>query len=149
MSIKLKVYEKCLELVDQKVLIAQKSMKEAQESANSEEKSTAGDKYDTARAMSQIERDMHAKQFTEALHLKQILAGISISKPSKKIIVGSLVITSIDKFFMSIALGKLQIDGEDIFIISPISPLGQLLLDKKAGKKVKLNGKEIELLEVL
>ena len=50
---------------------------------------------------------------------------------------------------MSIALGKLNIEGEDIFIISPISPLGQLMLDKKAGKKVKLNGKEIELLEVL
>lgn len=149
MSIKIKVYEKCLDLVEQKVLIAQKSMKEAQESANSEEKSTAGDKYDTARAMSQIERDMHAKQFTEALHLKQILKGITISKTSKKIEVGSLVITSIGKFFMSIALGKIQVDGEDIFIISPLSPLGQLMLDKKAGKKVKLNGKEIELIEVL
>lgn len=149
MSIKIKVYEKCLDLVEQKVQIAQKSMKEAQESANSEEKSTAGDKYDTARAMSQIERDMHAKQFTEALHLKQILKGITISKASKKIEVGSLVMTSIGKFFMSIALGKIQVEGEDIFIISPVSPLGQLMLDKKAGKKIKLNGKEIELLEVL
>jgi hypothetical protein len=37
-------------------------MESAQQSANSEEKSSAGDKYETSRAMGHLEKDMHARQ---------------------------------------------------------------------------------------
>ena len=36
-------------------------MNEAQASANSEEKSSAGDKYETSRALSHLDKDMHAR----------------------------------------------------------------------------------------
>lgn len=149
MSIKEQVYNKCMELVGQKIALAESAMKEAQDSANAEEKSTAGDKHDTARAMSHIERDMYAKQLSEAAHLKKILSGIQPSGTFKTVQSGSLVSTSSGRFFISVALGKIEVDGETVFVISPLSPLGQLLLDKKAGKKVAFNGKEISILEIL
>lgn len=149
MSIKEQVYNKCMELVGQKIALAERAMKEAQESANAEEKSTAGDKHDTARAMSHIERDMYAKQLSEAVHLKKILSGIQISTPFRTVQSGSIVNTTNGKFFIAVALGKIDLDGEIFFVISPLSPLGQLLLDKKSGKKVSFNGKEISILEIL
>ena len=45
-------------------------MANAQESANAEEKSSAGDKYETGRAMMQIERDKAAQQLNESMKLE-------------------------------------------------------------------------------
>ena len=41
--------------LDEKIQVALQAMKAAQESANAETKSSAGDKYETGRAMGQIE----------------------------------------------------------------------------------------------
>ena len=52
-------------LLEEKMRDAELAMKAAQESANSNEKSSMGDKYETGRAMGQLERDMHAKRLSE------------------------------------------------------------------------------------
>lgn len=56
----------CAAVLLKRVETAEAAMQHAQESANSEEKSTAGDKYETARTMGQLDRDMNAKQWHEA-----------------------------------------------------------------------------------
>ena len=55
----------CHEVIDQKLLLAKQTMEMAQESANEENKSSVGDKYETGRAMAQQERDKAAVQLTE------------------------------------------------------------------------------------
>ncbi len=40
-------------------------MEDAQQAANGEEKSSAGDKYETSRAMGHLQKDMHARQLAE------------------------------------------------------------------------------------
>ncbi len=140
---KQEVYNVCLSLVNEKITIADKAMKEAQESANAEEKSTAGDKHDTARAMSHIERDMYAKQLTEATQLLKILKGISPDKTTNTIESGSLVRLSNGIFYIAVALGKITMNDESIFVISPLSPLGQALLGKKSGDSFSFNDRQI------
>ncbi len=140
---KQEVYNVCLSLVNEKITIADKAMKEAQESANAEEKSTAGDKHDTARAMSHIERDMYAKQLTEATQLLKILKGISPDKTTNTIESGSLVRLSNGIFYIAVALGKIAVNDESIFVISPLSPLGQALLGKKSGDSFSFNDRQI------
>ncbi|WP_258539158.1 hypothetical protein [Chitinophaga oryzae] len=46
----------------QRIAVTQRAMDEAQAAANQESKSSVGDKYETARAMSHMEKDMHARQ---------------------------------------------------------------------------------------
>ena len=124
-------------------------MKAAQDSANAEGKSTAGDKYDTARAMSHRERDMYAKQLAESLHLKKILDGIDISKSSSTIESGSLVETSVGNYFISAGLGQITLEENIVYALSPLSPIGKLLLRKCKGNSVEFNGKEIAILNVV
>lgn len=145
MSIKSKVYQKCLELVDKKIELSQKGMIDAQNSANAEGKSTAGDKYDTARAMSHRERDLYAKQLAESMQLKKIFAGIDISKSSPTIESGSLVETSAGYYFMSAGLGLIKLEEIIVFALSPLSPIGKLILGKSKGDSVEFNGKELEI----
>lgn len=53
-------------------------MEGAQEAANSESKSSAGDKYETGRAMAQLERDRHAQLLAEAQKVERELTQLNI-----------------------------------------------------------------------
>ena len=115
----------------------------AQESANEEGKSSAGDKYETGRAMAQLEIEKASSQLAEANKSKQALEQVPVDVSGPVVKSGSLVITNQGSYFISIAAGKLVVDRELWFAISPGSPLGAILLGKKEGDVVKMMGKEI------
>src|ERR1700736_1647953 len=56
-----------LDLIGERMAAAKEAMEQAQEAANSEEKSSAGDKYETGRAMGHLQKDMHARQLAESV----------------------------------------------------------------------------------
>ena len=147
-TVKEKIHQKCLELVEQKIAVHQKAMKDAQNAANKEQRSTAGDKYDTSRAMSQNERDMYARQLAESLQMKKTLSTIDPGKASKKAISGSLVITAKGNYYLSVSCGKIVSEGKDYFAISPITPVGQMLLNKKAGDTFEMKEETISITEI-
>jgi hypothetical protein len=121
----------------------------AQQSANEESKSSAGDKYETGRAMMQIERDKAAQQLDEALKLKNILEQISLQTRSYNIMLGTLVITDSKKIFISIGLGKLTIDDEEFLVVAPASPLGKVLMGLKVNDQVVFNKERLAILQLL
>ena len=49
------LYKKCVQIIENQILLAQQGIENAQQAANEETKSSAGDKYETTRAMMQIE----------------------------------------------------------------------------------------------
>lgn len=114
-------------------------MRTAQESANSETKSSAGDKYETGRAMAQLERDRHAQLLAEAQRMLADLEKINPDITLSVAVPGSLVQTSRGTFFISISAGKLTVEGADYFAVSPASPIGALLLGKRVGDVVTFN----------
>ena len=115
----------------------------AQESANQEDKSSAGDKYETGRAMAQLEIEKASGQLAEANKLKQALEHIHADASGPIVKPGSLVITNQGSYFISIAAGKLTVDGETWFAISASSPLGATLMGRKEGDVVMMMLKEI------
>lgn len=134
-NIKSELIGMCLALVEERIANAQEAMNAAQESANTEGKSSAGDKYETGRAMAQIERDKAAQQLNEALLLKNSLGRIN-SKPSgDKISLGSLIKTDKNHFFIAISMGKQRVTDTDYFIVAPSTPIGQLLMGLKVGNQ--------------
>ena len=50
--------KECGFLLKNRSINSNSAMQDSQESANNQEKSSAGDKYETSRAMGQIDRDM-------------------------------------------------------------------------------------------
>jgi len=124
-------------------------MDHAQQAANEESKSSAGDKYETGRAMMQIERDKAATQLEEALRLKAVLDQINPDVSNEKALLGSLVITSSKKIFISIGIGKFSLDGDDFLIVAPASPLGKALMGLKAKDRIVFNKEQIEILQIV
>ncbi|MBO9702188.1 MAG: 3-oxoacyl-ACP synthase [Sporocytophaga sp.] len=141
MSVKVKLYELCTAFVEQRIASSQKAIEHAQLAANEETKSSAGDKYETGRAMMQLEIEKQSVQLGEAMKLKQVLSQINPEKSTDIIQSGSLITTDQGNFYISISAGKLEVEGSIYFAVSPVSPIGALLMGKKSGDSVQLNGK--------
>lgn len=137
---KIKLFKKCNEIVDARVLELKTILQEAQDAANNETKSSAGDKHETSRAMAQLETEKLATQLSDALNLKETLSKINTKETTNQIVLGSVVFTNNRNFYVSVSLGKLEIEQEQFFAISPQSPIGKLLLTKKEKDSFSLNG---------
>lgn len=134
--------------ISSKLTDLQRELDEILESMANDTKSTAGDKHETSRAMAQIEQEKLGKQISETMKLKNLLQGINVYKSSEKIGIGSLIETTSGIYFLGIPYGLITISGVPVFCLSPIAPMGQLLLGKKVNDTITLNEKSIEILSI-
>ena len=127
---------------------AETAMNNAQEAANNEEKSSAGDKYETARAMGHLEKDMHARQLAE--HAKELgmLNTIDINRIYEIASTGALIQCTSLLFFIAAGLGKQIVEGRTVIFLSPHAPLVKMLQGKKAGDQFLFNNKQVEIIEI-
>lgn len=142
-------YAACLAYVHLRLDAARAGMAAAQESSNSETKSSAGDKYETGRAMAQQERDRHAAQLHEAQQQLAELQKINPELASDTVRLGAAVATTLGVFYVSIGAGQLRTaDGVAFVAVSASAPLLQALAGRRAGEQIAFNNKQIQLLEV-
>jgi transcription elongation GreA/GreB family factor len=129
-----------LDLLRRRIATAQEAMDRAQEAANSEEKSSAGDKYETGRAMGQLQKEMHGRQLAEYAKEVKALQSIVTDSLCDKGGPGSLVHVAAIAFFLSAGLGRQELEGQTILFISPLAPLARTLQNKKPGDTILFNG---------
>jgi hypothetical protein len=142
MTLKEKTYQTCIGIVQQKIDVLQKNLHDLTDSAGNETKRTAGDKHETALAMLQIEQENNSRQLKEALQQKSILEKIVPQLQTEMVVRGSLVHSNKGVFYISLGLGKVKVEDEIIFAVSPNAPLGKLLLMKKTGETFIFNQTE-------
>lgn len=128
--------------VEGRIDTADQAMRSAQEAANAEGKSSAGDKYETGRAMMQIERDKAAQQLEEALKLKRILEGIRTDVLTPVPALGCVVLSDVVNFYIAISAGKVQVENRDFITIAPNAPVALMLMGLKVGDNFHFNGKQ-------
>ena len=148
-DLKKALLEKCIQIVNEKIEINKQAMVDTQEAANEEEKSSAGDKYETGRAMMHLEQEKTAVQVEETMKLKVLLDKMDITSDSETIHHGSVVSTSNGVFFLAAALGQVTVQNQIFFVISPVSPLGKELLGKKGGGSAIVNGRTFKIIEII
>ena len=132
--------------LDQRMQTSLDAMNAAQESANGESKSSAGDKYETSRAMGHLDRDMHARMYQQTREERKLVERIDGNINFKKGALGAFISTSTGDFFLSVSIGQVKIDEKTIMIISPQSPIGTLLIGKIVGDTFSFKGEETTIL---
>ena len=147
-EIKNKLYQQINRILDQKITDAQASIESTRESMNNETKSSAGDKHETGRAMMQIEMAQNEAQLSKAILLKNDFFKINPDKEFSKVESGSLVLTNQENYFISIGIGKIEMDGEKYYAISLDSPIGKILKDKVKGDVFQFQGREFLVKEI-
>jgi hypothetical protein len=143
LTYKKRLLQKSVELIEIRIAANTLAIANAQDAANAEEKSSAGDKYETSRAMSHLEKDMHARQLAANRNELAALFKIDCTKISASIAEGTLVVCSGCNFFIVAGLGKINFDNKDVYLVSPNAPLAGLLFKKQAGDSFIFNKKEL------
>ena len=138
----------CKSFVQDRILNAENAMQNAQQSANSEERSTAGDKHDTARAMSHLEQEKSAKYLDEAIKLKRAFSELLKAKSSDTIDFGSLVVTNQGTYFIALSMGAVKLNDNNYFVVSPTSPVAIAFKGLKLGDTATFNGRSFVVEEV-
>jgi len=147
-SLKIKLHQACSVQLEEKIQKLRTEIKEAQESASEDTKSSARDKFETSREMIKLEINKFNQQLNKAVEMLRYLKEINPEKQKETINFGSLVKTNEGVYFFSIALGKFILDKKNYFFLSLGSPIGQALRDRKAGEEIEFMGRMIKVEEV-
>ena len=145
---KVVVHASTLITLSNKIASLQEILDETYKSTLDDSKSSAGDKHETSIAMVQLEQEKLTNQLNELLKQQRILLSINPTSRHQLIQLGSLVETKQAWYYFSIGIGLISIEKTAIFAINPDSPLGRLLLKKKAGESVTFNGMVTEIIAV-
>lgn len=147
--LKQQLYSFCQDYVEKRISECEEAIRGVQLSANEETKSSAGDKYETGRAMAQLEIEKNMTQMAEIKRLRQVLEQMSWDIKSISAQLGSLVLTNHGNFYLAISAGQCTLQEEIYFAISTASPIGQKLKGLRANDFFSLNGKTFTIQEVI
>ena len=140
LQFKEQIIKSCKTHLDHKLNELKSAMLEVTEAGNSETKSTAGDKHETARAMMQLEQEKLGKQLQEAEEQNNDFEKIDFTRVNQTVGLGSLLETTKGFFLIAASIGKLMVGDKTIFVISNKSPLAIALNGKKQKDTVVFNG---------
>lgn len=149
MTLKEKLYQACEKFIETRHKNIEIHINQVEAALFEETKSSAGDKHETARAMLQLEREKLGTQILEVQRISANLTRINPLLTSDKVTLGSIVYSSQANYFMAISAGQIEVNGAIFFAISPETPIGQLLLNKKADERIIFRGQNITLSKIL
>jgi len=139
-TLKSRLIQHLQEDLQSRIVSATADLHEMKEARDNETKSSAGDKYETGRAMVAIEMEKLSNQINQ---MQDSLAKLEFDGDSSTLVGdGSLVVTSQGIFLISIGLGRVTFSGQDFFVISSTSPIGELLSGKKVGDHFEFRNKK-------
>ena len=140
-NLKQKLYESCKNYLQVRLDAINDRLRDISDSMTSETKSSAGDKYETGRAMLHLEKEKQMTQMAMLSVSKKILSGISPESVFDSVQSGALVKTSQGTFYIAISAGKMKVNGQEFFSITLASPIGKMLFNKKKGEAFDFRGK--------
>ncbi len=138
------VHEYCLQLVRERIEGLELQLADLTESAANETKSTAGDKYETARAMLHIEQDQVRRQMRENRSILATLEAIDPLRSNQRIGPGSLACLNGDWYYFGASLGRQDIGGMQIIAVSMLAPLSGKLKGLGIGETASVNGRSYQ-----
>ena len=146
---KQQLHNLCHAYLDKNIQNAEAVIADARDAVRNETKSSAGDKYETAREMMQQDIYLNNERLLQLRKQMDVLDRIAIDKASDIIIPGSIVTTTSGNYYIAISAGKLVANGQIYYAISIDSPLGAQLKGKKTGDEFIINGKKGTISDVL
>ncbi len=134
--------------ISEKISDLMRDLSDIEKAKANETKSSAGDKYETSRAMLQQEKDKKMAQL-DLWHTYQPIVKLLDSKSHNQVQLGSVVITDVNMLYVSVPAGKLLIEGNQVFAISTNAPLYKVLARRGKNEQVSFNGKVITIIDIL
>lgn len=145
--IKNQLYKKCLDILNQQLEKYQKEIALVKEALEGESSPSEEDDGGKGEMLNELEK--YAKYVEATEKTKEHLKRIDVSQEHKVVANGSLVETENNFFFITVALGKLDIDdNKNYYSISTDAPIYAHLKGKKAGDSFEFNNLNYKIVNV-
>jgi transcription elongation GreA/GreB family factor len=145
---KVELYRVVSQRFDENISALENEIRELQSSANEETKSSAGDKYETGRAMAQLEIEKSAQQLQDKLKAREVVRHTKADVLYDAVQLGAVAETNSGNFFLLVNGGDVVVNEKKFVVISLSSPLGKLLLGRANGDALTLNNRTITISNV-
>lgn len=140
------VLQACLTLLQHNAATAQHEMDSAQQQSN--DYGANVDRYDSFRTKMMRQRDMYAKQLSNANAGIRVLQALMAQPPCSVADQGAIVVTDKQQFLMGIGVGKFMVPYQAtekgrqtvFFAISAQTPIYMALKGKHVGDSLTFNG---------
>ncbi|OBX24786.1 hypothetical protein LX77_01021 [Gelidibacter algens] len=148
MKIKSDVLQACFDYANKRITNYKNEIETIKDSIESNDKG-GGD--DDASGNGKLFNDLekNSQHLIDAQKMLDSLEAISPKMVSDTVVLGSLVKTTSNNFYISISAGKIDIENLSVFAISPGSPIGMLLKNKTKGSLIEFNGNTFTITEVI
>lgn len=145
-NVKEKLLSRCIEIKEQSEANILAAMDDAQESAN--EYGAPKDRYDSFRAQLMRKRDMLAQQLASVEEELRYLRQIKPWNTTNKVEAGALVALNTQTLYIVAGIGKIEIDNDTYYVVSPVVPLVLAMKDMKSGDLFTFRGTTIKIIEI-
>lgn len=142
------IYRLCMAMLEDRINVCKHAIANAQEASNEEGKSSAGDKFETSRAMNHLEKEMYGKQLMSNLREQAALQSIDPLTLHDAVSTGSLIVCNHFDIYIAAGLGKTMVNNRQLYLLSPEAPLASLLRNKKQGDVFIFNKVEERIAEL-
>jgi transcription elongation GreA/GreB family factor len=149
MSIKASLVIHCLSFLSQKIETIEDTISELKRSAASETKSSVGDKYETGRAMIQLEIEKNLGQLKIWKSQYAEVERLDPNKSNNRVVSGAIVKCSNANYFIAQACAKAVFGSETYYTISPEAPIAQAMLNKSKGEEFIFNAIKMQIVDIL
>jgi len=145
-ELKQKLLNRCMEIQAEVIKQLDQEIADAQKMAN--DYGQPKDRYDAFRTKMMRQIELYAKQRDKATVVMNTLRMIPTDKCYEEVEFGALVHTTKQKIFVSAGIGKIEVDGEVYYAISPQVPIFNVLRGKKKNESVIFNGSNLTISEI-
>jgi len=139
-ALKERLHQACVQQLQQRMDGLQQRLDDLRQALTQATKSSAGDKYETSRAMVHLEQEKLLQQRAQQQRLHQL----DPTRIHQKAQLGSLICTNKGNYYLSIALGKVVLEQKNYYALSLAAPLGKQLLHKRVGERFQFNQQSFE-----
>lgn len=146
--IKSKLFDICLTHVNKRISSYKEEIETIKESIESNDKSSDEDD-DSGQGKLMNDLEKNAQYLTDASKMLDTIKLINPKSIHHNVVLGSLIKTDSSNFFIAVSIGKVEVDNESYYIISKLSPIGQLLQNKSVGEEISFNDNRYKILEII
>src|SRR5690606_38435961 len=148
MKIKQDLLQACMDYANKRISSYKNEVDTIKESIESNDKTSDNDD-DSGNGKLFNDLEKNSQYLNEANKMLDGLKNMSPNTISDKVILGSVVKTTNNNFFISVSAGIIDLEDGSYFAISFHSPIGMLLMNKSKGDKVEFNGNSFTITEVI
>jgi hypothetical protein len=146
LAFKRKIYDRCLEMLEESAETTRQLMDEVQKDANEAEQEH--DVFDGTRSKLLRQRDIYAEQLQNVMDEIHVLKKVYFDEPVEQVEFGAIVVTNKQTMFIVIGLGKVEIEGETVYVISKNVPIYNAMEGMKKGDSFEFNNNKFEIKDV-